>query len=271
MLRIGPFSKLGKTTVKTLRHYDEAGLLKPAFIDAATGYRYYTAGQLLVLHEIVALRQMGFSLGEISAIQGGRRVEEILHSRRRELAAQLNTLSDSLFRLEHYIQNRKEGKLMDYNAALKELPACTVYSYRTTLPNYAAIYGVMEEIRQKLARTNPALRMAQPPYCFNMYLDGEYREADIAVELCTAVEQKGKDGEGIVFKTLPAITVASVLHRGRYDDLGAAYAFVLGWMETNGYEPAGHPRESYIEGAWSGKAPEEWLTEIQVPVQKSTG
>lgn len=42
MLRIGEFSKLSKTTVKTLRYYDKVGLLKPAFVDSFTGYRYYT-------------------------------------------------------------------------------------------------------------------------------------------------------------------------------------------------------------------------------------
>ncbi|MDR0841571.1 MAG: MerR family transcriptional regulator [Christensenellaceae bacterium] len=65
MYRIGMFSKLGKVTIKTLRHYDEVGLLPPAQVDAETGYRYYTTEQLFKLHKIVALRQMGFSLAEI--------------------------------------------------------------------------------------------------------------------------------------------------------------------------------------------------------------
>ena len=68
MYKIGMFSKHGKVTVKTLRHYDEAGLLKPAYIDEETGYRYYTTDQLSQLHEIIALRQMGFSIPEIRSI-----------------------------------------------------------------------------------------------------------------------------------------------------------------------------------------------------------
>ena len=42
MLKIGEFSKLSRLTVRRLRSYDEAGLLRPASIDPFTGYRYYS-------------------------------------------------------------------------------------------------------------------------------------------------------------------------------------------------------------------------------------
>lgn len=53
MLRIGEFSKLAKTTVKTLRYYDKVGLLKPAFTDSVTSYRYYTEEQLETMRRIL--------------------------------------------------------------------------------------------------------------------------------------------------------------------------------------------------------------------------
>ena len=62
MYRIGEFSKMSKTTIKTLRYYDEAGLLRPACTDPATGYRLYTTDQLVRLHRIQALRQVGLSI-----------------------------------------------------------------------------------------------------------------------------------------------------------------------------------------------------------------
>ena len=82
MYRIGAFSKFGKTTGKTLRHYDEVGLLKPALVDGENGYRYYTTSQLTALHEIVALRQMGFSVAETLSIVDGHNVAKILSQRR---------------------------------------------------------------------------------------------------------------------------------------------------------------------------------------------
>ena len=65
MFRIGLFSKIGKTTVKTLRYYEKEGLLLPEYIDKETGYRYYTTNQLLKLHRIQCFRQMGLSISEI--------------------------------------------------------------------------------------------------------------------------------------------------------------------------------------------------------------
>jgi DNA-binding transcriptional MerR regulator len=59
MLKIGDFSRLGQVTVKTLRHYGQLGLLKPAWIDRYTGYRYYSLEQLPRLNRILALKELG--------------------------------------------------------------------------------------------------------------------------------------------------------------------------------------------------------------------
>ena len=268
LLRIGMFSKLGKTTVKTLRHYDEVGLLAPGLVDEETGYRYYATGQLARLHEIVALRQMGFSIPEISDILDGRQVEEILRARKEALILQQQEANDRLFRLNHYLQSRKGGTSMQYQAVLKEIPSYTVLSYQKTLPNFGGIQGMIQEMEAIAARTNPGLVCLEPAYCFMVYLDGEYRETDIHAEYCQAVAAPGKDGEGIVFKQLPATEVVSVLHQGAYDGLGAAYAFAFQWMEANGYEPTEHPRERYIEGIWNRRDVQEWITEVQIPVKR---
>ncbi len=68
MLKIGEFSRLGQVTVKTLHHYDEMGLLKPSQTDPFTNYRYYTLDQLPRLHTIMALKELGLSLDEITQL-----------------------------------------------------------------------------------------------------------------------------------------------------------------------------------------------------------
>jgi len=68
MLKIGDFSKLARVTIKALRYYDELGLLKPVKVDEFTGYRYYSASQLTQLYRIMALKDMGLSLEEISRL-----------------------------------------------------------------------------------------------------------------------------------------------------------------------------------------------------------
>ena len=76
MFRIGDFSRLSKTTIKTLRYYDEEGLLKPQRVDFVTNYRYYTTEQLVQLHDIQSFRQAGLSVAEINAIRSGRDAAE---------------------------------------------------------------------------------------------------------------------------------------------------------------------------------------------------
>src|SRR5512134_2583878 len=68
MIRIGDFSRLSRVSIKTLRFYDEMGLLKPVSVDRFTGYRYYEFDQLPRLYRILAFKDLGFSLEEIGCL-----------------------------------------------------------------------------------------------------------------------------------------------------------------------------------------------------------
>ena len=65
MYKIGEFSKLTGCSIKTLRYYDEIGLLNPSRIDNFTNYRYYDEKDLEVLKKIIYLKSLGFTLEEI--------------------------------------------------------------------------------------------------------------------------------------------------------------------------------------------------------------
>src|ERR671931_420449 len=65
LLRIGPFSRLARVTIKTLRFYASAGLFQPAWIDPRTGYRFYSATQLPLLRRIRLFRELGCSVAEL--------------------------------------------------------------------------------------------------------------------------------------------------------------------------------------------------------------
>ena len=67
MLKIGEFSRLSRISIRMLRHYDEAGILKPQSVDPVTGYRFYGEQQLLHACKIQILRQMGFGVNAIGA------------------------------------------------------------------------------------------------------------------------------------------------------------------------------------------------------------
>ncbi len=68
LFKIGDFSQIGQVSVRMLRHYDELGLLKPAYVDRLTDYRYYSIEQLPKLNRLLALKDLGFSLVQIAAL-----------------------------------------------------------------------------------------------------------------------------------------------------------------------------------------------------------
>ena len=54
-----------KTTIAALRFYDKEGLLKPAYSDSKSGYRYYLSSQLVTVQKILSLCQIGIPIEQI--------------------------------------------------------------------------------------------------------------------------------------------------------------------------------------------------------------
>ena len=84
MYKIGEFSTLAKTTIKTLRFYEKEGIFVPSFVDE-NGYRYYKSDKLLELSKIIALRQIGFTIKEIKQVKNGAKLDDLLLAKFNEL------------------------------------------------------------------------------------------------------------------------------------------------------------------------------------------
>lgn len=258
---------MNRVTVKALRYYDEIGLLKPAHIDDFTGYRYYTSEQLPELYQILALRQMGFTLDEIAKVKTGKSVHNLLHLKKEQLLKEIAESTMKLAQVEHYLNLNEGGFTMDYNVIIKELPEVVVASMRRVVNSYNDFFAVIPPMGEEMERLG--CECAVPEYCFNIYHDGEYKEENIDVEVCEAVVEAKQDSEMVKFKKIDRVPEAAcTLHKGPYDTLRNAYGAILKWMEDNGYEPADNPRESYIDGIWNKDTEEDWLTEIQFPIKK---
>ncbi len=262
--RIGLFAQMNHVTVKALRYYDDIGLLRPACIDKTSGYRYYTSQQLPALHQILALRQMGFTIEEIKKVRDGMPEQELLQRKKSELMKGIAEATLKLSQVESYLLQKDAYK--DYRVLLKELPEVIVASMKMNLPNYEALFSVVPPMGAEMERLG--CTCAVPDYCFTEYLEG-YREENINVEICQAVTEKKQDSDMVTFKTIEKVeTAACVLHKGPYTGFPKAYAAILNWIEENGYEITGNPRESYIDGVWNKDSEEDWLSEIQFPVGK---
>ena len=65
---MGDFSRATHLSVKTLRHYHQVGLLEPAAVNADTGYRYYSAGQIPTAQVIRRLRDLEMPVADVKAV-----------------------------------------------------------------------------------------------------------------------------------------------------------------------------------------------------------
>lgn len=267
MIKIGEFSQINKITVKTLRLYDKLGLLKPKFIDKFTGFRYYDSDQLLIVQKIISLKQIGFSLSEIASIlEDGYDFLKKLEQKEKEVDCEIEINKEKLSRIKSYISSIKKEKNMNYDVVLKELPEVTVASRRLIIKDYSQLFLAAPKMGEMMKAQG--LKCRVPEYCFNIYHDGEYKEKNIDVEICEAVVTAGKETKDLKFKTFAAVKAACILHKGPYENLGQSYGILINWLKDNNYEAADFFRESYIDGCWNKESPNDWLTEIQVPVKK---
>lgn len=263
LYRIGLFSKMNQVTIKTLRYYDEVGVLHPCFIDPDNGYRYYRSSQIEPLHRLLALRRIGYSIEEIKRAQDGESEQQILQRKKQQLLQEIAERMSMLSQIEGYLQQTEES----YHMVIKKIPAVIVASIRKVVPNFDVLFGMIPEMGVEMEKAGCVC--ALPEYCFNIYHDNEYKEETIDVEICEAVTEMKETRGDLHFKQIEEVPEAvCTMHKGSYASIPKAYAATIKFIEANGYEIAGPVRENYIDGIWNKDSESEWLTEVQIPVKK---
>ena len=267
-LKIGEFSRLRQATGKTLRHYEQIGLLLPDEVDEATGYRYYRMEQMQRLNAIKDLKSLGFSLDEIKDIYDDDThtpSPAILEAKIDDCRRQLRELEQRRLRLAVLADSRKQLLIME-KFSIQSLPEIIVASHREVVENYDAIGAMcVNVIGPEMQRLG--CKCPPPGYCFTIEHDKEYKPKDIDIEYCEQVEEAGEDSAIITFKRLPAVPTALCMkHVGPYDRFYQSYVELFKYAEEQGYQIAGAPRTCYIDGCWNQEDPEKWLSLIQLPV-----
>ncbi len=241
MFKIGEFSKLSRISIRMLRHYDEIGLLVPEETDPWTGYRRYAAAQLMTANRITAQR---------AAVEAS--IQEALD--------RLRLLDTTIERL------RKDEKQMNYDVTIKTLPERQVASVRQILPCYDREGDLWHIFVRETALLH--IQDGDPALCISVYHDGEYKEADVDVEIQKTVKGTYPDTEHVKFKTIPPVTVASATFQGPYRQIGEVNQAVASWVEDNGYAFDGLFFNIYHVSPHETRNPEEFVTEVCYPVRK---
>lgn len=97
-MKIGEFAKACNIPVSVLRFYDGCGLIKPAYTDPFTGYRYYSESQVDICGSINELKNVDFTLAEIKRIISGdmsaEEINAVFESRKERLNEVLRRLDE---------------------------------------------------------------------------------------------------------------------------------------------------------------------------------
>jgi DNA-binding transcriptional MerR regulator/effector-binding domain-containing protein len=280
MFRVRDFSRLTRVTIKTLRHYDRLGLLVPAFVDPVTRYRHYAAQQVVRLHRIRALRDLGFSLEQIGELLGedssGPAVRRLLKRRRAEIAAAMVEDARRLAAIDATLEefDRREPVTMD--VAVRGVPPVRVATRRARVADLdSGAEALFEAVEADAAKARA--RLPGPPLL--LYHDRDHRETGADIEAAVPVGPAVRSVGRSKVRTLPGHAAAAcVLYRGDYDQWAGVARGLADWLARRRLTPAGPMREVYLQfGARDPrrlKLPpqylvtraEDLLTEVQIPV-----
>jgi DNA-binding transcriptional MerR regulator len=270
MFSIGDFASHGRVSVRMLRHYDAIGLLRPAHVDAATGYRSYQAAQLARLNRVVALKELGFTLTEVQSIVDDEVSPEelrgMLRLRQAELRSRIDADAGRLRQVEARLRIiETEGAMPSEDIQIKSLPAVRVAEVTGVAGDFepASISPVIQPLYDQLcvALDRAGVLPSGPALAW-------YEDAPDGGVLVHAGMPVGTDAgayEGFTVTDLPAIErAATIVHRGSMDDVMPTIQTLARWIEANGYKSAGYNRELYVS---YGAGPGPWAVELQEPVE----
>lgn len=272
MLKIGEFARLAQVSIKTLRHYERLGLLRPEAIDRFTSYRYYALEQLPRLNRILALKDLGFTLGQVRGLLrtdlSSDELRGMVRLRHAELQEQVETVQARLARAEARLrQIEREGRLPSVEAVLKSAPAQRVVGWRTHLGDVAEVPSRLAALLCRASTFGWTPSEDHPPLAIYYDLGEHSRGLDVELALpCDLSVQATGLGE---LHTLPAASqIACAIHNGPFDALPQTYAVLLPWIVAGGLRVAGPGREAYLRLP-QASSPSVCVTEVQFPVENA--
>jgi DNA-binding transcriptional MerR regulator len=278
MFRIGEFSRIAKVTIDTLRHYDALGLLKPVKVDPFTGYRYYSARQLLSLNRIQALKEVGFSLEEIARIfqenltndqLRGMLKAQLIRAESDIQAAQLR--QERILTRLHYLN--LEDNMPKYEVTVKPGTALTIAAIREVVPTIEQMPERCSVMFDTIYKWIQIHKLPIGPTMTIYYNEGFARE-NIDTECAFILPGSNalgsiKSDNGIELRQIEAIpliasTIVTDDFYKKVDGLTPAYSALAQWIEDHGYKIVGPARELF----YGSPHTRDLTAEVQFPIEK---
>lgn len=270
MFSIGEFARLGGVSARTLRHYDEIGLLRPATIDPDSGYRGYAAPQLGQLNRIMALKELGLSLTQVRVLLAGVTLDELrgmLALRRAQLEQELEQHRNELLRVEARLRSiAREDDMSADDIVAKKIPAVGVVAIAGRSPGWAtaSIVAVVNQVEATFDQLGIFDRVKESgPRVLFYEEDGD----DVLVFLGLPVaEPPGNLPAPAQYLVLPEIEAAAAVRSGPAATIfPMVYHDLVRWIEERGYRPAGPNRNVWLHEIDDVADADQQVFEVQLP------
>ena len=268
LFQIGEVAKLYHLSVGTLRHYEQTGLLKPEFVDPATGYRYYSVRQFEQLTNIRYLRALGLPLREIAASLQNRDADTIAEALRRQkaLVRQKKQELDIIERkLDHRLAQLEEARTAELDCIrLEQQPALRIVGLRANVAfdGYLWLEHSIRRLEQGQKLPLSYLGKVGVGVTAEHLLAGQFG----AYDLVFLVLDEEDVYEGTV-EQLSAGRCAAVRFRGSHEKAGEYYAHLMQYLRKHQLEPVGFSREITLIDNCISDDPAQYVTEIRIPIK----
>ncbi|EFQ24731.1 transcriptional regulator, MerR family [Aminomonas paucivorans DSM 12260] len=267
-LTIGEFSQAARISPKALRLYQREGILVPAWIDEATGYRYYLPSQFAEAHRVRWLRNLEIPLEEIRTFLRQKDpgdMRRLLEEYRRRLRRRMEKLEADLKLLERVCAEGEEAFFGTYEIRLRRIPSLRALT-RRFLVDKTRFDEEVDEAFRVLHRAGERLGAEErgPEFC--LFHRPDLEESHWDVECCLPVNPD-LPGTGQSLREIRGCLAACTLHLGPYEEIEGAYGALLRWMDGHNLLPRYPSRETYLHRQDPGGA-EPLRVELLWPVRR---
>ncbi|MFP7479454.1 MerR family transcriptional regulator [Terribacillus saccharophilus] len=266
-LSIGEMAKLHNTTIKTLRYYDEIGLLKPVEVDPNNGYRYYSTEQFEQLNTIHYLKELGFSLKQIMRHLEHRDIDGFLN-----LLEKQKQLTEIKINELEQIKLRFQNRIEDINSA-RQLEDLGVPKIRFVKERKIVrlMYKITSEpeLEISLKQLENLSQMTSSIFIGGVGLTVSIenlkdRKFDEYNSIFILYEEENQSTFGT---TLSEGEYVCVSYNGSHSDSPLYYKAALDYIQNNGLQVNGDSIERTIINHYISEKEEDHLTEIQIPIK----
>lgn len=269
LFRIGDVSKLFNLSVSSLRHYENIGILTPEYIDPESGYRYYSTAQFEPLNTIRYLRALDMPISEISDFLQNRDIEKIEEKLRRQKEAVVEK-QRRLKKIERKIDNRlrqiEDARMSDFDKVkLVELPECRAVIIEDSL-KIEDSFDMEPPIRKlEQSQSQGIVFLGKVGIGISKEKLSEKTFGEYDVVFLILDDEDDYDGK---ITELPKTLCASLRFCGSHSEAAAQYEKLMNYIGENGYEPSSFSREVTMIDYGITDNPEEFVTEINIPIVK---